>query len=139
MEQESLFRKESMDRISSPEQLNDYLHVTNPTVWAVMAAIIVLLVGVIIWGSAATIDSYAVGTAQVQDGNLILLFDDAQLARSVQAGMTVAVGETESVITSVGRTENGAVFAAAPTTLSNGNYPARVVYKQTQVLRLLFN
>ena len=139
MEQESLFRKESMDRISSPEQLNDYLHVTNPTVWAVMAAIIVLLVGVIIWGSAATIDSYAVGTAQVQDGNLILLFDDAQLARSVQAGMTVAVGETESVITSVDRTENGAVFAAAPTTLSDGNYPARVVYKQTQVLRLLFN
>lgn len=139
MEQESLFRKESMDRISSPEQLNDYLHVTNPTVWAVMAAIIVLLVGVIIWGSAATIDSYAVGTAQVQDGNLILLFDDAQQARSVQAGMTVAVGETESVIASVGRTENGAVFAAAPTTLSDGNYPARVVYKQTQVLRLLFN
>lgn len=139
MEQESLFRKESMERISSPEQLNDYLHVTNPTVWAVMAAIILLLVGVIIWGSAATIDSYAVGTAQVQDGNLILLFDEAQLARSVQAGMTVAVGETESVITSVGHTENGAVFASAPTTLADGSYPARVIYKQTQVLHLLFN
>lgn len=139
MEEESLFRKKSMDRISSPEQLNDYLHVTNPTVWVVMAAIILLLVGAILWGSVATIDSFAVGTAQVENGNLIVLFDDAQLAQSVQAGMSVAVGETESVINSVGRTENGVVFAAASTALADGTYPARVVYKQTQVLRLLFN
>ena len=139
MEEESLFRKDSVDRISSPEQLNDYLRVTSPAVWAIMAAIIVLLVGTIIWSSAATIDSYASGMAQVENGNMIVMFDDVQLARSVQAGMSVAVGETESVISSVGFTENGAVFASASTSLADGTYPARVIYKQTQVLRLLFN
>ncbi len=137
--EESLFRKESMERISSPEQLNDYLHVTNPTVWIVMAAVILLLIGALIWGSTATFDSYAVGTAQVQDGNMVVYFDDAQLAKSVEAGMRISVGETESVINSVGRTENGAIFASAATTLANGSYPARVVYKQTEVLHLLFN
>ncbi len=137
--EESLFRKESMDRISSPEQLNDYLHVTNPTVWVVMAAVILLLVGALIWGSTATFDSYAVGTAQVQDGNMVVYFDDAQHAKSVKAGMSVSVGETESAINSVGRTDNGTVFAAAETSLADGSYPAQVVYKQTEVLRLLFN
>ena len=58
MEQNSLFRENSMEQISSPEQLTDYLHVTNPTVWAVMAAIILLLVGMLVWGSLATVDSY---------------------------------------------------------------------------------
>ncbi len=138
MEQKSLFRQNSMERISSPEQLTDYLRVTTPTVWIVMAAIILLLAGMLIWGSAAYIDSYAAGTARVQDGRMIVLFDDQELARNVEAGMTVTVGDTSSAISSVGTAENGAVFAAAETTLADGTYPARVVYRQTQVLRLLF-
>lgn len=137
--EESLFREKSMKRISSPEQLNDYLRVTSPTVWVVMAAVILLLAGMLIWGSLATLDSYAEGTAQVQDGNMVVLFEDVQQARSVEAGMSIAVGETESEISSVGFTESGIPFATASTTLADGNYPARVVYRQTQVLRLLFN
>ena len=35
-----IFRKESLDQISSPEQLNDYLRVTNPAVWLVLTAVI---------------------------------------------------------------------------------------------------
>ena len=42
---ESIFRKKSIDRISSPEALNDYLRVTTPTFWLILAAIILLLVG----------------------------------------------------------------------------------------------
>ena len=138
MEESSLYRKESMERIQSPEQLNDYMRVTNPSVWVVLAAVILLLVGVLIWGAMAQIDSYAAGTAQVQDGVMVLVFDDAQQAKNVQAGMTVTVGETSSEISSVG-SENGSVFATASTTLADGSYPARVVFRQTQVLRLLFN
>ena len=44
-----LFRKKSMDRVSSPESLNDYIRVTTPSVWLVMAAIIILLVGMLAW------------------------------------------------------------------------------------------
>ncbi len=134
-----LFRKESLDRISSPEQLNDYLRVTTPAVWLLMAAIILLLVGALVMSSVATIDSFVSGTARVEDGNMTIFFDDAQLAESVEEGMRVSVGDTESVIGSIGRSETGAVFASAKTTLADGSYAARVVYRQTQVLRLLFN
>ena len=138
MEEKSLFRKNSMESLTSPEQLTDYLHVTTPTVWVVMAAIILLLVGMLIWGSIASIDSYAAGTAQVRDGSMLVLFDDAELARNVEAGMTVTVGETSSVIRSVGTTDSGSPFAEAGTTLSDGSYEARVVFRRTQGLRLLF-
>ena len=138
MEQNSLFRENSMEQISSPEQLTDYLHVTNPTVWAVMAAIILLLVGMLVWGSLATVDSYAAGTAQVTDGQMILVFDDAQLAANVETGMTVTVGDTSSVITSIGTLGDCCLFDSARTELADGSYPARVVFRQTQILRLLF-
>ena len=47
---EGLFRKKSMDKISSPEQLNDYIRVSNPGVWMILACIIILLIGMCVWG-----------------------------------------------------------------------------------------
>ena len=135
---ESIFRKKSIDRITSPEALNDYLRVTTPTVWLILAAII-LLVGFLAWSTVANIDSFATGTAQVESGAMTIRFDDEQIAQNVQSGMTVVVGETESRISGVGTDENGSLFAVAPTTLADGSYPVKVVFRRTQVLSLLFN
>ena len=40
-----LFRKKSMEKVTSPEQLNDYIRVSNPGVWTVLAAVVILLAG----------------------------------------------------------------------------------------------
>ncbi len=45
-----LFRQKSLDKITSPEQMGDYIRVSNPSVWMILAAIIALLVGVCVWG-----------------------------------------------------------------------------------------
>ena len=45
-----LFREKSLEAVESPESLNDYLRVTSPGIWLVMAAVIILLVGGILWG-----------------------------------------------------------------------------------------
>ena len=134
-----LFRKESLDQITSPEQMNDYLRVTNPAVWLLLTAVILLLAGVLLWSSIASIDSFAKGTAQVSDGDMRITFDDTQIAQSVQAGMTISVGDTTTQVSSVGYDDDGTIFALAPTTLADGTYQARVIYKKTQVLSLLFN
>ena len=42
---ETVFRKKTLDRISSPEQITDYLRVTNPGIWVVLVAVILLLDG----------------------------------------------------------------------------------------------
>ncbi len=44
------FRQKSIDKVSSPEKLDDYIRVTTPSVWITLAAIVILLVGTLIWG-----------------------------------------------------------------------------------------
>ena len=46
---ESIFRQKSIDRISSPEQLHDYIKVSSPGAWLVLVAIIIFLVGALVW------------------------------------------------------------------------------------------
>ncbi len=135
---DQLYREKSLKYISSPDQLNDYLKVTKPGVWAVLAAVIILLVGLLIWGNFAYIGSSVEGTAQVEDNSLVMTFDSQEIASHVKEGMTIWVGETENIIISIGKDQKGQIFAVADTDLENGTYDATVTYKKTQVLGLLF-
>ena len=46
----SLFREKSLEAVESPESLNDYMQVTSPAVWLVLAAVIALLAGAVLCG-----------------------------------------------------------------------------------------
>ena len=137
MEQAQLYRKGSLEQIQSPEQLNDYLHVTNPSVWVLLTAVILLLAGLLVWGSFAYIDSEAFASAEVVDGVMTLRFEDSSVAESIQTGMQVTIGESTAEIVSLGRDELG-FFALAQVDLPDGNYEASVRYSQTQLLKLAF-
>ena len=45
-----IFRQKSIDKVSSPEKLDNYIRVTTPSVWITLAAILVLLIGALVWG-----------------------------------------------------------------------------------------
>ena len=45
-----VFRKKSVERISGPEGLNDYIRVTTPSVWLVLGALVLLVAGMLAWG-----------------------------------------------------------------------------------------
>ena len=53
----SIFRQKSIDRVSSPDQLNDYIKVTTPSVWLVMIAVILLLIGMVAWSVFGTVEA----------------------------------------------------------------------------------
>ena len=63
-----LFREKSLEAVESPESLNDYLRVTSPGVWLVMAAVIVLLAGAILWGVFGHIRTTAQVAVAVSNG-----------------------------------------------------------------------
>lgn len=44
-----LFRKTALERISSPERLNEYIKITHPGVWSVLVACLALLLAVGFW------------------------------------------------------------------------------------------
>ena len=134
-----LFSRKSIDRISSPEQLGDYLHVTAPSIWIVLLAVLLLLASLLVWSAVTAVESYAAGTAEVQSGVLTLTFDDGEKAENVEVGMNVKIGEYQTPVLSVGQDGVGNVFAVAETNLTDGAYEAKVGYRSTRIIQMLFN
>ena len=140
MEKKQVFRKSVMDRLSSPEELNDYLHVTRPTVWIALIAVIIVLVGAFVWSSVTYIDSYVDVTAQVKDGTMtVLLSRDTPFLERIEVGQDVITGDTTTQIAGMGYREDGQIIASAPSSLSDGTYPAKIRFSKTQLLSMIFN
>ncbi len=126
-------------RMSSPEQLNDYLKVTNPKIWMLLVAVVLLLVGLLLWGSFTTIESYATGTARAYAGELMVTFDDPDKASKVQPGMEMELGDVKTEVRTVGTDDDGNVVASAQAAIPDGTYDVRVGYNATQVISMLLN
>ena len=139
MEQQELFRKESVERVSSPEQLSEYLHVTSPAVWVVLAAVILLLASLFVWSAVTAVESYAAGRAEVRGGVMTLTFDDAEKAENVEVGMNVSVGDVLTPVLSTGFDGDGKPIAVASVSLPDGVYEARVGYRSAKIIEMLFN
>ena len=76
---QSLFREKSIERIESPEKLNDYLKVTSPGVWLVLITVIVILAGVCIWGVFGRIQATAPAAVVSENGESVCLVPEAAL------------------------------------------------------------
>ncbi len=58
-EGKNLFREKSLQKVQSPEALNDYIRVTKPSVWIVLAALVLLLAGMLVWSVFGTVAVHA--------------------------------------------------------------------------------
>ena len=139
MEEKQVFRKSVMDRLSSPEELNDYLHVTRPSVWIALIAVVLILAGALVWSSVTYINSYVEGTAEVQDGTMtIVLGMDTPFVNRLASGQEIIVGDASFTLSGIGYRDEGIVLTA-PCGLSDGSYPAKVKFSSTQLLGMIFN
>lgn len=68
-----IFRKKSMDRVSSPEALNDYIQVTAPSVWLLLGALGLLLLGACVWGIFGRLETELPCRAEVSGGAVTAL------------------------------------------------------------------
>ena len=102
----NIFRKKSLESISSPEQLTDYLKVTNVGVWVIFAAVIILLGGLIAWSAVGKLETTANGVAVVENGTAqILITDTANV--EIEAGMAVRIGNEEYIVSAVEKDDIG--------------------------------
>lgn len=67
---DSIFRKESLKKVSSPEELNDYIKVTSPGVWLAIAAAAVLLIAALVWGIFGSLESSFTVQGFAKDGTI---------------------------------------------------------------------
>ena len=98
-----LFKKSNMEKISSPEQLHNYIRVANPGLWMILSAIVILLTGVIVWGFIGKIDT-TMSTAIITDsGNAVIYVGESNVEK-IEAGMTVRCEDKEYTITDIAKT-----------------------------------
>ena len=80
---QGLFRAKNIERIESPESMNDYLQVTSPGVWLVLSTVIVFLIGVCIWGVFGHIDSTAKAAVVSAEGETLCLVPEDALKSAI--------------------------------------------------------
>lgn len=88
-----IFRETALQKMSSADDLDRYLKVTNPSAWVLIGAVAVLLVAAVIWGLTATLPIKSSTTGVLKDGQIVcfLPLDENSLAT------------TDSKVTAAGR------------------------------------
>lgn len=137
---EEIFRKKSLDKVKSPESLDDYIRVANPGVWLLLISVIVLLAGACVWGIYGRIDSTVDADIHVESGSPVCYVAEEDIF-SVHEGMTVKFGDYEAVITEIGAREDHGYACglgleqAAP----DGFYEGKIVTNSVKPLSFILN
>lgn len=93
---DSLFRKKNLERISSPEQLNDYIKVSNPSVWLIIGAMLIIAFAFSVWAFSGDITSEVSGTGVFQGSSKngidsVVCYVDANYAQKIKEGAKVRI------------------------------------------------
>lgn len=156
---EKLFREKSLKRISSPEELNDYLKVTTPGVWVLLGSVIILLVGALVWSVFGTMNTEINTVAINTIGNEIRIYIKESNISEVEVGQTVKINDTEYTIDRIEKDpiSIGSEFpdyvlhvgnlqigewvyrAIIDADIEPGVYDARIVVESIKPLSLIFN
>lgn len=155
---ENLFRKKSLEKVSSPEQLNDYISVTTPGIWLFIASIILILLGGIIWGNFAKLDTIVKAPAVVNAGEAVLYVKAAD-ALKVSTEKNIRIGDTDGKVIYIGNKsvkaqevlgdfslndigyDNDTIVypVGAKIDINDGIYRAEIVVDSVSPLSFLFN
>ena len=87
--------EKKLRKVDSPEQLNQYIRLSNPGVWILLIAIVVLLIGVCAWGFLGKIDTKITTVAISSDYNYYVYIKEADLEK-VKNGMNVEIVNNEN-------------------------------------------
>ncbi len=133
----NLFRKKAMEKISSPEQLSDYLRVTNPGIWLTLTAVVLILLGLIAWAAVGTLETTVPANASVAGGNASI-FTVGTNAAELKTGMTVHIASDDYIISEIKSDEYGRSIAITKVSLPDGSYDAEVVVEEIHPIQFLF-
>ena len=96
----TIFNKKAAEKLRSPDDLDKFVRVTNPSVWVVLAACVALLAGLLAWGVFGAVTS-SVSTTGVAINGKAMCFLDAEDAAKVHAGDDASVSGEPMHVASV--------------------------------------
>jgi len=95
-----LFRQKSLDRVSSPENLDKYIKATTPSLWLLLGSIIILLIGVLVWASVGKIPSYSDIGIRIQEREMVFYIQETDQEKLCDESY-VQIGDVKYEISSV--------------------------------------
>lgn len=137
--QEQIFRQKSLDRISSPEQMHDYLRVTSPQLWMLLAVVLSLLIGFVIFAGTTNMESAVTVKGTVTGGACVVQLDVDQ-RDNLDPGMPVRIDGKEARITSLTQDQNGftGTIDLGDLDIPEGDYDVEIVMESTDPIHFLF-
>lgn len=84
-----LFRKQALERLSSPEQLDQLMQVVAPRSWLLLAGLGLLIATLLLWGLFGTITTTAQGRGVLSEPGVALLYLPSGEATLLKPGMPV--------------------------------------------------
>jgi HlyD family secretion protein len=92
-----MFRKEALNRLSSPEQLDEVMRITSPRAWALIVSLVILLGCAVVWSVFGTITTRVAGAGMIVKGSgtldLVSLASGQLSAVYAEVGHEVQQGE----------------------------------------------
>lgn len=145
--EKTLFRKESYDRISSPEQMRDYMRVTSPRLWMLLAAMIALLAGFLVYASTTMMETTLELSATADQSGVIQAAVTPEQARNLEIGMKVRIGGKNARVAEIvqmlgGEAGKQTIVLIEPEedlVLPEGLYQATVVTESISPIDFLMN
>lgn len=99
---EKLFRRSSLDRIASPEQLDDYIRVTGPSLWVTLGAVAILLAAVLVWSVTGALPT-TLSLSGVGAGGTVTCYLPPEEAETLSPGMAATAGGAAGTVAAVGK------------------------------------
>lgn len=93
----SIFRQKSLDRISSPEELDSFLVVTGPGVWFPMLAVVMMLIAVLVWMFLGHLDTKMDVAVVSENGSAVCYVPIEQLQEGIQNETVEIAGESYAI------------------------------------------
>ncbi|RLE26115.1 MAG: NHLP bacteriocin system secretion protein, partial [Acidobacteria bacterium] len=91
MDPSRLFRKAALEKLASPERLDEMMQITSPIGWLAMIAVGCGLVALVIWSVVGTISIKVTGKGMLIRGGVV--FDIASTTEGTLAEVLVKPGD----------------------------------------------
>lgn len=137
---ETIFREKSIAKVKSPDNLNEYIQVSNPGVWTLLAAIIFLLIGFCIWGVFGHVQT-VVNTDAVCQSEVVTCYLTDKDAKVVRPGMAVEINGQRCSVSEVNARAEGQSTCTIKTSkpLPDGIYEVRILVEDLRPVSFLLN
>ena len=90
-----IFREKSIERISSPEQLSDYLKVPNVSIWIILLTLFFIAASIIVWSFAGDImtriETTGIFTAEINKSLNVSAVVSKDESKNIKLGMPCRV------------------------------------------------